>query len=219
MLLTLENKLETVDYIGGVSLYRESFDEVYDHILAALAVNDTPKFHIDLVKGIVNSDLGGFKQIALAEKAFEKAFARSCMKNIKQELINAFKFPGMIVTVFLLLVCSTFYNLVPFYEFGFRMLADCIWVIVLLLGIGILFTRYFRSPTHKPSIKMRLVLTALFCCGNLNLCLNIFFLNKEPIFNVSKNVQHLFATATLFFIASFLMATYRVYKKRFSIVI
>jgi hypothetical protein len=57
MLLTLENKLEIVDYIGGVSLYRESFDEVYDHILAALAVNDTPKFHIDLVKGIVNSDL------------------------------------------------------------------------------------------------------------------------------------------------------------------
>jgi hypothetical protein len=218
MVLTLENKLEIVDYIGGVSLYRETFNEVYDHVLSALAVNDTPKFHIDLVKDIVNLDLGGFKQIELAEKVFEKAFARSCMQNIKQEMINAFKFPGMIVTIFLLLICFTFYNLLPFSEFGFRILADCIWGIVLLLGIGILFTRYFRRPIHKPSIKMRLVLTALFCCGNLILCLNIFFLNKEPIFNVSTNVQHLFATATLFLIANFLIANYRVYKKQFSII-
>lgn len=218
MVLTLENKLEIVDYIGDVSLYKETFNEVYDHILAALAQSDAHQFHIDLVKEIVNTDLGGFKQISATETAFEKAFARSCMQNINKELINAFKFPGIIAPTCLLLICFAFYNFVPFYELGFRIVADFIWGIVLLFGVRILISKYFRSPIHKPSIKMKLVLTAFFCCGNLLLLLNLFFLSKESIFNVSTNVKHLFSTAVLFLILNFLMANYRVYKKRFSII-
>jgi hypothetical protein len=88
MVLTLENKLEIVDYIGGVPKYQETFDEVYDHIISALSSTENAEFNIGLVRDIVNEDFGGFEQIVLNETEFEKRFVRTCMGDVRRQVYS-----------------------------------------------------------------------------------------------------------------------------------
>ncbi|MBC7401119.1 MAG: hypothetical protein H7289_14365, partial [Mucilaginibacter sp.] len=59
--------------LGQVSKYRETYDELYDHILSALeTVPDDVPF-IDALHNIVENELGGGPGIAVIEAKYKKA--------------------------------------------------------------------------------------------------------------------------------------------------
>lgn len=214
MVLTLENKLEIVDYIGGVPKYQETFDELYDHIISALAYSENSEFNIGLVREIVEADFGGFEQIKTNETAFEKAFVQTCMGDIKRELVAAFRFPGILVNMLLLLVSFLIYRMLDQYEYGLKVLVGFIYLGMFILLIEYVFTRYFLNPNSKPTVRIKFMITFLALCGNVITSANLFFLNAAPIFGVSSNVKHFLATAIFFLFSNLFFAYSKVYKKR-----
>jgi hypothetical protein len=217
MVLTPENKLEIVNYIEGIPRYQETFDEVYDHIVSALAYSGNSEFNIGLVREIVHADFGGFEQIKTNELEFEKAFVQTCMGDIRRELVAAFRFPGILVNMLLLLVSFLIYRLLDQYEFGLKLLLGSIYLVIIALLIEYGFKRYIRNPRSKQTVRIKFMFTFLFLCSNLITSTNLFFLNRDPIFEVSSNVKHVLAVAIFFMFSNLFFAYSKVYKKRLRI--
>jgi hypothetical protein len=74
------------DILGSASKYRETYEELYDHILSALeAVPDNIPFN-DALYNIVENELGGGRGIAAIEVKYKKA----ALKEIGQKYFKYF---------------------------------------------------------------------------------------------------------------------------------
>jgi uncharacterized protein YacL len=104
-----QEQLTTIENIlGDVSKYRETYEELYDHILSALeAVPDDVPF-IDALYNIVENELGGGKGIALIEAKYKKAAIKEIAKKyfkyfggylLSPFILLAFALTGMIYWV------------------------------------------------------------------------------------------------------------------------
>jgi hypothetical protein len=217
MVLTLENKLEIVDYIGGVPKYQETFDEVYDHIISALSSTENAEFNIGLVRDIVNEDFGGFEQIVLNETEFEKRFVRTCMGDVRREVVNGFHFPGILVNFLLLFLSYLIYRSLDQYEIGLKFLLGSIYLLIIGILVKYGFTRYIMNQKSKHTIRLKFMSTFLFFCSNLITSTTLFLLNREPIFQVSSNVKHFLAVGLFYIFLNLFFAYSKVYKKRLRI--
>jgi hypothetical protein len=74
MKLTTEQLAEIRVYIFEAPRYRETYYELYDHIVNALEQGDEP-FSIDLVKQIIEEDFGG-SSVLFNKKRFTKSQSR-----------------------------------------------------------------------------------------------------------------------------------------------
>jgi hypothetical protein len=214
MLLTLENKLEIVGYVSGISRYQETFNEVYDHIVMALESSDSSAFTISLVTEIIIADFGGREQIVADETAYEKAFVRTCMKNLRKELVGAFRLPAILLNASLLTVWYLLYQLMGMYPFGIKLIALSIFALAAVPLISNYFRRYLFNRTRKPSVKYIAINPILIFWLNFMTSISLFFLNPESIIQVSSSVRYLIAAGTFYMFSNCLVACFRVYKKR-----
>jgi hypothetical protein len=214
MVLTLENKLEIVDYIGGVPKYQETFDEVYDHVISALSCSENSEFNIGLVREIVEVDLGGFNRITANETAFEKAFVQTCLGDMRQEIINAFRFPTLLFNVCLLVFCLVIYQFSKYYSFGIIHVLSLFSLAFVIHVIKYYFMRYVSSPTRKPSVKFKFIYAAMLIYGGVSVNLSIFILGKTPILELPVGFKSAIAFIAFFLFSNFFFAYYKVYKKR-----
>jgi len=217
MMLTPENKQEIADYIGGVMRYQETFDEVYDHILSAASVSDNPEFRIRYVREIVDVDFGGLQQITQNEKEYEKTFLRSCMVDLKDQIIRTFKFPAILFHIFLLLICLLVYQFRAYFSVGIQEFVTAILLGIIVLSSIYIFKRYMYRRTQKPSIKFRFIERAVCICSAFSFNMTMLFLNKNSIFEVSAGVKCVIAAAMFLTLSNFLIAYYKVYNKRLRI--
>ncbi|MES2426737.1 MAG: hypothetical protein V4560_07165 [Bacteroidota bacterium] len=72
------------DILGSVSKYRETYEELYDHILCALDAvpNEVP--FIDALHHIIENELGGGSGIYKIEKKYEKTATKEIVKRYLQ---------------------------------------------------------------------------------------------------------------------------------------
>lgn len=94
MQLTATQKQVVKDWIFNVPKYRETFNEMYDHILNALKDIDAP-FSLTIVDDIVWKDFGGYQMVADNENVFRNVIGRSYLKFFQMEMLNTFKWPGI----------------------------------------------------------------------------------------------------------------------------
>lgn len=219
MKLTLENKLEIVDYIGEVPRYQETFDEVYDHIVTAHESIEGSEFNMDRVKEIVQTDFGGFGQISADEKEFVKSFVRSCTRDMKQEFIEALKFPMLLFNGYLSVLCAAFYQDSRYFLPCVKVFLTFIYVTILILIVGYFLKRYVHNPTRMPSVKFKFMCTALLICAGCSYSINSIFLSKSPMLEVSSDIKKVIAFAILLALCNFLFAYYKVYQKRLRILV
>ena len=104
MELTQEQKIEISDYIVTVPKYRETYNELYDHILNALEDSEA-SFSIEEVLNVVNNDFGGFHEIVYQEKIYEKEVSNKYSKQFRQEMVNTFKWPAIFSNLGVLALC------------------------------------------------------------------------------------------------------------------
>jgi hypothetical protein len=217
MMLTPGNKQEIADYIGGVIRYQETFDEVYDHILSGVCVCHNPEFSISNVREIVEVDFGGLQQITENEKEYERTFLRSCMRDLKEQMLRSFKFPAILIHVFLLLVCVFVFQYSAYFSVGIREFAEAILLGLIVLSGIYLFNRYVYRRTQKPSIKFKFIEWAVCICSAFSFNMTMLFLNKNSIFELSPEVKFLIAAAMFLTLTNFLIAYYKVYHTRLRI--
>jgi hypothetical protein len=139
-------------YLSGILKYRETYEEVYDHVLNSLCAMDSDELsfqqNIDL---IITNDFGGSKGLKIIEESHQKAFYAATMKKQWRLFKNWFRYPLFPFTAALFGVT---------YLLGTKMpvIMNLVMIIVVVLT-PILLTniRYFKTGfifgNTKRSIK------------------------------------------------------------------
>jgi hypothetical protein len=219
MELTLENKLEIVEYIGGVPRYQETFDELYDHVITALGNSQKEEFDLELVKGIVEDDFGGFELIAENEEESAKAFMRACKLSFKEELIRGFRFPGVFVNAWVLMISYILYLQLGIYAVGMSLLVITLLVTAIIPLIRNYFRLYITNRTRKPSVQFKVISPLLIFWVNIITLINVSFLGHDALIHTSSNMKHIIAAAIFFLFSNFILAYNRMYNKRFRVLV
>jgi len=95
MKLSAEQKIELRIYIFNQQKYRETFNEVYDHLINALADSAEP-FSVEQVAKIINEDFGGFNTIRAKELQYQKQLNEKYITEFRNEMLNTFRWPDLL---------------------------------------------------------------------------------------------------------------------------
>jgi hypothetical protein len=115
MKLTDQQQQWLKEYLGKVLIYRETFEEVYDHVITGLATKTNTVSFEHNVNDIINNDFGGYDKLPKLEKASKKAAAKNSIKVFLTHFASYFKFPSLlyvfaasVVTHYLILYLQIF---------------------------------------------------------------------------------------------------------------
>ncbi|RYU90202.1 hypothetical protein EWM62_11730 [Mucilaginibacter terrigena] len=144
------------DYLHNTLTYRESYEEIYDHILSAIEHQpDSIKFE-DTINTIIINDFGSHKNLLKIEKAGKDALVKECTSKFLDYFISFFKFPALFYTlIFALAVYYTLTHarLVPF-------TIETIFALMTIVPGGIYLLRLYNTgyilDTTRKSAKDRL---------------------------------------------------------------
>jgi hypothetical protein len=87
------------DNLKEILTYRETYEEVYDHILSALA-NEPDDITIgDAINKIMRNDFGGYKKLQQLEKTIKKALVKDTLQQYCKLLGTYFQVPALFYTI------------------------------------------------------------------------------------------------------------------------
>ena len=119
MKLTAEQLKTLQDTLKEGVTYRETYEEVYDHILTALEHRDNSLSLAKTLNNIMQSDFGGFKGLRSIEKKRRWTVGKQMAKKQLWYFLDHLKFPLLPIT---LIIFAALYYLViniKFNAFGF----------------------------------------------------------------------------------------------------
>ncbi|SHN13688.1 hypothetical protein [Mucilaginibacter sp. OK098] len=93
-----QQKQQLQEYLRKGLKYRETYEEVYDHILAALAYKPETSTFNSTVNEIIRDDFGGSKNLWRIEESFRKSVAKDMSKQFWQLFSAYLKFPLVVYT-------------------------------------------------------------------------------------------------------------------------
>ena len=94
MKLTEKQKQEIRNYIINVPKFRETYNELYDHIINSLE-DCGEVFSINEVIVIINRDFGGFSEKVNQEKNYQIELSKQYNRAFRMEMVNTFKWPSI----------------------------------------------------------------------------------------------------------------------------
>lgn len=83
------------DYLHKTLTYRESYEEIYDHILSALEHQPADISFQDAINVIIINDFGGHRNLLKVEKAHKDALVNDMYKKYRSYLVSYFKVPNL----------------------------------------------------------------------------------------------------------------------------
>jgi len=99
MKLTEEEDQLLKQYLLKILKYRETYDELYDHIITALSHKTTITSFEETIADILTDDFGGYDNLTKLEKAYKKVAVRDTVRLFLIYFIGYFKFPKLLFTV------------------------------------------------------------------------------------------------------------------------
>lgn len=137
--------------------YRETYEEVYDHILTALEQKSQELAFQEAVNQIINDDFGGGKGLVKMEKKCCKSVSDEVLAQQWKYLKSNFEFPNIAFTTMLILIVFLSIKYIPFSPyiitvlFAFAILIPNTFMLIRYYCIG-----YFTKDT-KISIKDQII--------------------------------------------------------------
>ena len=136
-------------YLGAVLKYRETYEEVYDHVLLALENRQQEKFFEGTVNAIINEDFGGVNGLFTMEKNCENAVVKQYWRLFSSYL----KLPYLIYIAFISVILA---YIAVHVNGKITVLSCTIWIIFSATMPVLLFaTRKFKIG-HKSAAPKRL---------------------------------------------------------------
>ncbi len=215
MQLNAIEKKEISAYVFTLGRYKETYHEVYDHVLNALA--EMPgTFDLNLVQKIIEVDFGGVNAIRKQENIYQKQIKRRYLKLMGWEMLYSFRPKQILPNLILLLLCVVLYTNHLYLASLFKTIYLSILVLIVMAGIFWIIYRYIiHRKTKKDSIKHELVFGLLFLpIAFINIFLNPL-LGKEV--NVTSSSQQLILLSIFFCVSVYLRAFIKLYSERIKI--
>ena len=212
MVLTEEQKKEIREYIVTVPKFRETYNELYDHILNALEDSNTV-FSIEEVIAIVDRDFGGFNEIVYQEKIYQKEIGKKYNKHFRSLFIDTLKWPGVLIFAF----CALIYfssKTTPFNTKPLLVASIICSITVAILGYATIVVN--RIKHAKYSILDGYL--GLECSSGLAV-INVFLHSvlNENVFNLSNEGKLIAMLALHFFCVIYVRTFIKTFKTKFKI--
>ncbi|WP_183580461.1 hypothetical protein HDF18_25915 [Mucilaginibacter sp. X5P1] len=99
MRLTEQEDQLLKQYLSKILKYRETYDELYDHIITALSHKTTITSFEQTIYDIITDDFGGHDNLMKLEKASKRAAFKDTIRLFLISFIGYFKFPKLLYTV------------------------------------------------------------------------------------------------------------------------
>jgi hypothetical protein len=223
MLPTEQEKQWLKDYLYEALTYRETFDEVYDHILLALEHKKAEPFFEGTVFKIIDEDFGGSTNMLNMEVDCKSTTNREFKAAYFRTLFSWLKPPRLVYTV-------VFFYAVIFIAFINKNKAVGLGLIIFLILISIIIPLVFlvlRSFKSKPSIKdsafKRLVwgffLADMFIIGPVFKLLNSFLTmalyHKAPKAYPHNPVNYVFFSIGSVIVIIHVLTLIKIYRDEF----
>jgi hypothetical protein len=217
MKLTEEQLAEIRVYIFGTPRYRETYYELYDHILNALEPLDEP-FHFGLVQHIVEEDFGGFEGIVNQEVVYQKSITTKYNRLLSSEMLNFYKTSTVFSTIALLFIGYLFYDASLTSEINLKPMSVSMLIISMVPGAYYLFKRFVLDRNKmKLSIKYDFlhrtwILGFLIVNATMGL-----FISKNSVFEISNHAKVVICVVLALLLNLYVRSFIKVYNKRISI--
>lgn len=217
MELTEVQREEIKAYVIGVPKYRETFDELYDHILNSLN-DDNGSYSIEKVLMIINHDFGGFSAIVSQERIYQKELEKKYNLHFRKEMLYTFKWPGIISNLCLLALCLIIYN--GHKETSFNIIPMFLGSTICVAGIALYgFAKIFIGKFKRSKYSILDNYTAYSCTFGF-VIMNFFLLNflgKSSFFGISEDNKLIITLLLFFFCSVYVRSFLRFYKQRIEI--
>jgi len=216
MKLTEEQLAEVRIYIFSAPRFRETYNELYDHILNALEEMDG-EFTIEFVRQIVKDDFGGFDKIVEQEERYQKQVTSSYKRLLRIEMLNTFKFPAILSNICVLLISIGFYAYGIKYGINIKPLYRALYIISLLPVLVYIYKRFVADRKHiKPSIKYDF-LHHMWLLGQFaSQVILILFVYKSFV-TIPLHIQFMILSFSFFAVSVFVRAFVKLYKQKISV--
>jgi hypothetical protein len=216
MKLTEEQLAEVRIYIFSTPRFRETYNELYDHIVNALEEADS-EFSIGLVQQIVKEDFGGFEKIAAQEEQYQKQVTRKYKRLLGAEMLNTFKFPTILSNICALLISIAFYVYGTRYGLNIKPMYRALYIISLLPLLVYVYKRFFADRKHiKLSIKYDF-LHHMWLIGQFTSQVILFLFVQHWGFTIPLHIKLMILSFSFFTGSVFIRAFIKLYKQRISV--
>lgn len=181
MKLTEEQLVVLQDTLNEGVTYRETYEEVYDHLLTALEHSDNSLSLPKTLNNIMQSDFGGFKGLRSIEKKRRWMVGRQMAKKQFWYFIDHLKFPLLPITLIIFVALYYLVINIKFNAFGFFL---AVAVLPSLFNGLRYFTIGYKFKSTQKSIKdlpFKVISNFpyyFFFMGSI-ICQGIYFINVE----------------------------------------
>ena len=212
MELLKEQKQEISILISGLTKYRETYYEIYDHVLNELSTRDE-KFSLDLVNHILIESFGTRTEIIVNETVYVKDITRRYFQFFNQEILNTFKWPDIAANLSLVLIWVVLresLNIMP--------MTKSIGIIVLLMCFFYYFKRYLLDRNErKPSLKYSFLQSSTSFGVSIYVFIFFLFLSKDSLMDISINFKMNITLGLFCFTSVYLRAFIKLYNKKLKV--
>jgi hypothetical protein len=201
------------DYLHKTLSYRETYEEIYDHILTALEHQPDGVRFEDAVNNIICNDFGSPGNLLKIEKANKDALVKESTKKYMNFFTSYFKLPLSLYTLPLILLLYYFLSQM---KFNLILTGGALIVGAIFPGFIMLLRLYntgYLLDTTKRSARDRLFETLAGIPGRGLMVLTL--LAYSSVYNVWKSTEYYGITALLTLIVIYNLSLYKLYKDEF----
>lgn len=153
MRLTEEELIELRMYLLAITKYRETYNEIYDHVLNALEHREGV-YSIGIVRDIVIEDFGTVPQIEEQEVSYQKQVNRKFSRLLWKEMLNTFKFPQVAINVFFIIVGLLLYLTCRNFDIDVKIISKTILYSLFFPALLVVYRRFF---VERRRIKISVI--------------------------------------------------------------
>lgn len=150
MIPSIEEKRWLQDYLNKALRYRETYDEIYDHILTALEHEPAIEFFETTVYNVIEKEFGGSNNLLYMEVQSKRAISTEIKMQYWRKFTEWFKLP--LVAYTLIITAFNFY-FSGSKHFLLGMLSFIIFLLPILIAVVRKVLVRFKHHNYKPSIK------------------------------------------------------------------
>lgn len=219
MELSTEQKQEITFFLIDGPKYRETYNEVYDHVINAFQDNEE-FYSLDQVAKIINQDFGGFEQIRTEEVLYQKELNKKYMVDFRQEMLNTFKWPGILNNLTILGLCSALYFGNNKESFNMKP----ILVAMAIIFIGITLFVHIKVYINKTKRKHNSILDNPLCSVSiLGVTMYNFiffsFINDDGLIETSYSTKLILLLCMFFFSSLYVRSFIKFYNKKIKVLL
>lgn len=217
MILTIEQLAEIKMYIHGTPRYRETYYELYDHIVNALEQSDEP-FSIELIKQIVEEDFGGFQGIVQQEEIYQNSVTSKYIRLLRSEMLKSFSNSTLLSHLAVVFIGFCLYNASLRADIKLEPMIVSIVVLSCIPGLYYLFKRFVLDRNkHKLSIKYDFLHRCLMVGLLVTNTFNSLFLSQRFFLDMSNHQRVIALVIIIFTLNIYVQSFIKVYNKRIKI--